>query len=70
MRDFALSLYPQKFYPMQSHNIDKVSQAACNDSFYTLANVVYTGPSVALACVLFAALRFGAPLPYPEEITS
>jgi len=48
----------------------KVVLAVCNDSFYTPANIVYSGPSVALACILFAAMRFQAPLPFDDADSS
>ena len=55
------ALYP----PTEMHcaNIGKLAQATVNDSFFTYANLVCSGPSVALACILWGALRFDAPTP-------
>ena len=56
---------------MHSVNIGKLAQATVNDSFFTFANLVYSGASVALACILWGALRFDAPMPFdsPEDPT-
>ncbi|CDW86440.1 UNKNOWN [Stylonychia lemnae] len=47
-------------------NILKVSMAVANDSFYTVINVLYSAQSIALACILYAAIRFNVPTPFDD----
>jgi len=68
IRQFFEALYPQELFPEICKNHEKFSLAICNDSFYTPCNIVYSGASVALACILFSAIRFNAPLPFDDMI--
>ena len=67
LKDFIEALYPQETFSHSYRNIGNVSYAVCNDSFYTPCNIVFSGASVALACILFAAMRFNAPLPFDDD---
>jgi hypothetical protein len=50
-------------YPEYKDNIIKFANSVCNDSFYTFVNLLYSSQAVAVACILFAAMRFNQPTP-------
>ncbi len=69
---FALSMetayryvdrYCKLLYP--SHPpLKQVAMAVCNDQFFTYASLLFKNQSIALACIIFAAMRENQQLPY------
>eukprot|EP00347_Sterkiella_histriomuscorum_P003972 403362233 len=48
-------------------NINRIAIAAANDTFYTPVNVLFSPQSIAVACVIFAAMKFGMPIPFNNK---
>jgi hypothetical protein len=59
--------YSGFLYPDFKQNVKCCSYIICNDSFHTLASVLYSSKSIAMACIIMAAEKFKYPLPYESE---
>lgn len=64
-------MYPSHMSPQSPLRV--VSNAVCNDSCYTYANLCFETYSVALACLLIASQMLNLPLPFidvPDQATT
>lgn len=62
VRRYTKNLYDSFLGPM-ADNLVKFGEAVANDSYYTLANIIFPVQTVALSCVLIASGRYGHPIP-------
>jgi hypothetical protein len=74
--DFLLDIdtpyrYIERFstllYPDYKVNVKTYALSVCNDSFFTYAQLLYSSKSIALACIIYAAAKFGYSIPSEDE---